>query len=710
MFINAVPIWGDYKTSYEKYNRHLVFKAEIDTLNDVSIRIAAADFYRLWVNGRFVGYGPARTARGYARVDEYALSELSNASDGRNVILLEVAGYYCKSLSTVRQDSFLCAELIKNGESVKYTGRDFSCFEDKQRLRKVERYSVQRHFGEIYDRRIEDAFKNPIDTVTVNNSVKYIPRSVPFASFVIDGTESYASRGKFIDGGEGSRDTSKEFGTGNKKVAYSYPMEIEDDYGIFSPEEIAYKPYRYVGQLEKIKTSGAGQLPLTLSAGEWVMLDMKLVQCGFIRFNAEVTEECDIVVAFNEFCDPDKFTFICSNFQAVLEYLLPAGNFSEESFEPYSYRYIAIFVKKGSLILNSVGYRTYERDTSAAIKRSFKDPELNDVYRSALRTFAHNAVDLFTDCPSRERAGWLCDSFFTGRAEYFFYGETPIEDAFLENYRLFVNDGHYPDGVLPMCYPSDPAEKNKFIPQWDIWYVLEVCEYLKERRPDIDKELFRPSVFGVMEFLKKYENANGLLEALPSWNFIEWSDANTWTKDVNYPTNFLYAGMLEAVADVFSQPDLRIKADVIRKTAVEASFNGEVFVDHAVKAENGSYVNQKHISEACQYYAILYGGVDLESKKYSSLKKYVKDCFKSFDAGENQFCRINAFIGLYLRMNVLINMKDSKLMAENVRSFCSDMSKKTGTLWESRNINSGSLDHGFASYVALTIPFADEES
>ena len=257
-----------------------------------------------------------------------------------------------------------------------------------------------------------------------------------------------------------------------------------------------------------------------------------------------------------------------------------------------------------------------------------------------------------------------------------------------------------------MCYPKDPSESGKFIPQWDMWYVLEVCEYLCERRPDVDREIFRKSVMGVVDFLGRYENAMGLLESLPSWNFIEWSDANSWTQDISYPTNFLYAGLLDAVADTFGYPELHEKAERVRAKARELSFNGELFVDHAVRNEDGTYTNQLHISEACQYYAILYGGVSLDDPTYAKLRAHVIENFENFEAGEYKFCPKNAFIGLYLRMNVLINMGDCKLMADNVKSFCSEMSRVTGTLWEYKD-GKGSLDHGFASYVALTIPFAD---
>ena len=224
----------------------------------------------------------------------------------------------------------------------------------------------------------------------------------------------------------------------------------------------------------------------------------------------------------------------------------------------------------------------------------------------------------------------------------------------------------------------------------------------------MDKEIFRPSVMGVLDFLARYENSDGLLEDLPSWNFVEWSDANSWTQNVNYPTNFLYAAVLSSVAKTFSLPEFLTRAENIRKKTAELSFNGEVFVDHAVRSADGTLENQKHISEACQYYAILYGGIDLDAPEYKKLKDYVIDDFKSFVPGENRFCPKNAFIGLYLRMNVLINMRDCKLLAKNLETFCINMSRTTGTLWEYKD-GKGSLDHGFASYVAIAIPLADTQ-
>lgn len=59
---------------------------------------------------------------------------------------------------------------------------------------------------------------------------------------------------------------------------------------------------------------------------------------------------------------------------------------------------------------------------------TFEDDELMQIVRASVRTFRHNNYDLPTDCASRERAGYLCDGFFTARAEKFFTGDNKAEN------------------------------------------------------------------------------------------------------------------------------------------------------------------------------------------------------------------------------------------------------------------------------------------
>lgn len=702
MFQKANAVWMAPEEG-ELLNCHLIFKETLPSLKGAVLSVAGADFYRLTVNGQFVGFGPARCAKGYARVDRHDLTEYDRA-DGENEILIEAAGYRCGSLSTVQQPSFLIAEVVVNGEAVRYTGRDFPAYRNTSRVQKVERYAAQRHFQEMYVEGTDlFAEENRVKTVAAGEGIRFLPRRVPKPFYEIRQPKGMESRGTFVPH-EG------EALAKCRKRAYSFPPENKPGFGWFPEEEIASKTFRWVESQNPTKTADGGTLPLRLTAGEWCMMDFGRIEVGFLGIAGTAHTDTDLVLGFTEYCG-DTFAATAMNAHTVMEYHIPAGGtLNRESFEPYSFRKAAVYVKSGEFTFQSLWMRSFERDMRGVIPRSFRDSAMQEIYEASLRTFAHNAVDLFTDCPSRERAGWLCDTFFTARAEQYFFGDTPIEDAFLENYLLYENEGEFPEGVLPMCYPSDPHENFRFIPQWDMWYIMEVCEYLSVRHPDRDREIWKKSVFGILDFLRRHENGDGLLEKLPSWNFVEWSKANTWVQDVNYPTNFLYAALLCSVADTFGMPELKDKAAAIRRVLLDRAFDGTVFLDHAVYDENGVLVNQKHASEACQYYALLFGDFDWNEPRYEKLMANVWSSFADFPEKEPdyEYCPVNAFIGLYMRLMFLQKLGDSKLMRDNLAGFFGGMCEKTGTLWEYRDANRGSKDHGFASFAACCLELADQ--
>lgn len=695
MFKKAIPVFAEGKEREQNYQ--LILRGEAESLKGTTLYVAAASFYRLSVNGRFVHFGPARTAGGYARVDEISLDKYHDP-DRMNEIVLEVAGYYCFTISTVRQPSFVCAELRLGDEVLMATGRDFQGYCSCRRMRKVERYSMQRHFGEIWDYREEDPFaeKYRVTLVPAENRPEYLPRRVPMPTYEELAAEGFCSGGRFRY--EETMPCRENRYSGN---------HMSPEWGQFYKGDAVSLPYRWIQKQKLTKTEEKGSFPIRISAGEYVMVDLGAVKAGFLSVGMRAVEDTDAVLGFSELCSPDEFAFTNMNCQNVIEYFLPEGAETVcDSFEPYTCRFAILMVRKGTLVLQSFGIRCFEFDRSRMIHREVRDPLLRKIYEAAEHTFAHNAVDIYSDCPSRERAGWLCDSYFTGRAEYFLTGQTAVEDAFLENYRLFKNDGAYPEGVLPMCYPSDPHDEGKFIPQWDMWYVLEVRDYLTVRNPHADKEAFRDSVYGVLRFLEKHENRDGLLQRLPSWGFVEWSSANEWTQDVNYPTNFLYAEVLRAVAELYGEKELALRAERVAAKTAELSFDGEVFIDNALLDENGVPRNTRNSSEAGQYYALLFGNLDVTDPKYARLMEYVGNNFSTFNTEGRGYTPVNAFIGLYLRICYLMKSGEKELLEKDLKYFFGGMADSTHTLWEYRE-HKGSHDHGFASIAALAIDFVE---
>lgn len=691
MFLKAKPVFPVGKS--KECNVFAAFRAEVGSLKDTELTVTAASFYRVFVNGCFVAFGPARTAKGYARADVLALSAFSES--GQNEIVIEVAGYHCRSLSTVFQPSFLLAELRRENDVIACTGWNFEGYLPSCRLQKVERYSAQRHFEEVWDFRKGASGLRPqerCELETVSPAPSILPRTAPYPIYrdvLLRGASSCGNL-KFDD--------ALPFHTD----FYSFP--ITDYWGGFRRDEIAYHPYEWLQRHRQLRTGGEKAFPLTLNAGEYVILDFAHMETGFLMLSATAESDSDVIIGFSEDGSPDAFAFTDMHVHNALEYLLPAGKpVKALSFEPYTVRYAILAVRTGRILLEGFGVKTLEHPAATFRAVQTGNRVLDEICQSAVRTFAHNALDIYMDCPSRERAGWLCDSYFTGQTEFALTGDCKTEDAFLENYRLYCNTGDYPDGVLPMCYPSDPQDNRKFIPQWTMWYILELEQYLNLRRPDANRAGFRSGIDGLLRFYRRYENSDGLLENLPSWNFVEWSVANNWTKDVSYPTNLLYAQALECVNRIYGDADCLRRSAEIRRAVLEQSFDGSVFFDHAVRDENGRLTRCADCSEACQYYAILFGGINMNEERFAQLRKLVtQNPTGKAQSPSIKMAEVNAFIGAYLRLEALLKMGEYQLTLREAERFFGQMGEETGTLWEYRQRH-GSRDHGFASFAYVAI-------
>ena len=114
---------------------------------------------------------------------------------------------------------------------------------------------------------------------------------------------------------------------------------------------------------------------------------------------------------------------------------------------------------------------------------------------AAVETFCQNSVDLITDCPSREWAGWLSDSYFSAEAEYILTGDNVRERAFLMNYAEHKPLADTPK-IVPMCYPADDYE-GLYIPNWALWYVLEIEKYANRYGADEVVKASEKNVRGV---------------------------------------------------------------------------------------------------------------------------------------------------------------------------------------------------------------------
>ncbi len=682
MFEEAKPVW--FQGLEQEKNMHAGFRTVFPRFGKTELKLAGSTLYRVFLNGEFIQYGPARGPHGFYRVDELDLTD--RLAEGDNLLAVEVVGCNCNSFAYLNQPSFLQAELIVEGVVIAATGgAGFEALHLPERIRKVERYSFQRPFIEAYSLAPGwDDWRHQVDAsiesvpCAVQPEKKLLERRISLSDFQCLETSSCVSCGTLAYA-EKPADRSGYWWMNDPRYA-----TLES----FMPEEFERDLLRTYQACD-----GSGG-----TDGRWEIRDLGTNLSGFVQLEVSCAEPVRLVAVFDELLIDGDIDLDRNKAINFVYYELQPGGYSLESIEPYTFRYLKIMVLGGEAEIRSAGIREYA-NPEANFRFESDDSDLVKLFEAGRQTFRQNAVDLYMDCPGRERAGWLCDSFFTGRAEKLLCGGSKVERNFLENYLLPESFGDVPPGMLPMCYPSEHPG-GRHIPQWVMWLVLELEEYLGRTgdRDLIDR--FEPKVDGFLSCLKPFENADGLLEKLPSWNFIEWSKANELTDDVNYPTNMLYAKTLETAARLYGRSELSGKAAAIHQTVREQSFNGTFFVDNSVRDENGVLKPSGECTEVCQYYAFFCGTAVPSTD--AGLWAYLLE-----HAGPNraETCSLhpaNAFIGYYLRMDLLSRFGEGVRLLDEMKRYFLGMAERTGTLWE-RDDERSSCNHGFASYLCVLL-------
>ena len=692
----AEPIWVSAEKGEVNSSVAFVSGFDWDGVQPLKLRLAGCSIFRVFVNGEFAAYGPARGPHGWFRMDEWDLSRV--AKKGRNHLTIEGVAYNTTTYYIINHAPFLQAEVVAGGKVVRATGDGQWMAVNTPRVRQVPRYSLQRAQSEVYEvnhlldaaRRSVDGWNPVVLEIEKRPPVKLLERGAPYPKFEMDRTyrPTDVLSVKLRTGGLG-----KEPNFWDEKMSFLGKT--------YSRDELKYIPAiewwrREIEAKRKVKVKGEGE--------EW-MVDSScgvrfagaINNTGFLRIKVKVTKPGRILLGFDEILVDGKLDFLnrfgCNNI--VTWDVKEPGEYTFESFEPYTFKYAEVIMLEGEATVEKLEMRTY-KNPNATRACPLTDPADRKIFDAARETFAQNSVDVFTDCPSRERAGWLCDSFFTGPAEHFFTGKNEIERTFLRNFALAEEFPHLPEGMVPMCYPGDHINKS-YIPNWSMWFVLELANYFERTGDRETVDLLRPRVEGLLKFYAKYLNADGVLENLPAWVFVEWSHANETklVKDgINWPSNMTYSEVLAKAAKLYGDNGLLAQSERVRRFIRERGFDGTWFRDNAKYPD---------VTETCQYYAFFHGIAT--PKTHPELWRRLTTEFGPERQKKRLYKEVwpsNAFIGNLMRLIVLKREGLEDQMRREVRGYYLGMAEKTGTLWE-YDAPTASCCHGFASYVAVLI-------
>ena len=700
--VGASPVW--VADAEKEMNAFYGFSAAFDAKKGDTpmLRLSAGAIARVWVNGRFAGYGPARAPEGYMRIDEWPLGDF--VKDGSNTIAIEVSNPAVNTFYLPEQSGFLSAEVVCGGKTLAATGRDFKAMR-LPRVKKTSRFSYQREFAEFYavspelyawrTNGVEGAGLPLVELAPA----KPLPRGAPYPTFAIDGTFRPTVR------------TALRRDLGRKgKPRHCVENAGKGSFKGFLRESLDVNFSDAVQQLVAdriVPVADAAGAPILLKGLQGVVFEGARNTAGFPRIEVKCERPTTVWLVMDELAGPDGLPdpvryFNCVN--ACGWRLEKPGRYTLECFQPYGLKCGHVIVEGGEAEILGFNVRTYLNPEVVRASVHCSNPALDKVFAAAAQSLACNAVDAFTDCPGRERGIYFGDTVFTGRGADVLLGDTLMERTQFENYALAPRFPDVPDGLIPMLYPGDTRiGEAHWIPNFCMWSIIQLADYVRRSGDAAMAALFRTRAEGILAWFRKSRNAEGLLEDLPGWVFIEWSDAANFTKGINYPTNMLYIRFLDVFAELYGAADCRAEAEALREKIRRLSWNGEWFRDHSVRGTDGTLSTPDDSTEICQYLAF-FSGVATATRNPVLWQRLVEEMgpMRKADAYSTVH-RSNLLFGYSLRFVMLSEAGLSARVLEEVKSCYLPMAEKTGTLWEAVSSDGYSCCHGFPSLAAWLI-------
>ena len=688
-FATAVPVWPKGREC--ETNSFYGFRADFTLARKAVpvLRIAAATVYRVYVNGRFVGHGPVRSPHGFFRADEWPLG--SFCREGGNAVAVEVSNYNLPTFNCAgTEHGFLLCEVTLGDAVLCATGTDFTCLE-LPRVRNTSKLTPQRSLVEMYrlapgwDRwRTERGVRGELPARRPD--VRLLPRHTPYPHFDVVRARAFET-------------TEFDF----------------DDKTPPARPDLAYDGHDELKRLRDVHVTETSESWGRVGAGRGFAADFGRIDSGFLGFEVECSAPCRIYAVYDEVLAdgiPDPMRHWGHDLSSVWEFT-SAGRYAVEMVEPTSLRYVHIFARSGEAKVGGVFLREYKNPRVYSAEFACSDARLNRVFEAARETCSQCTMDSSLDNPDRERNSGPCDAFFTLGAYSALSGDYGMERLLFENYATPASYPIADNSMLPWCYPADfPSPDVSVIPPYVPWFLIELERYTAETGDVTFRDALRERLLKMPASFGKFANADGLIERLPWWTFLDWSMAGAFTQDVSYPVNAIWAEGLDVLARLYGKPEFHGQAEALRTKVRQQSFDGRWYRDHAVREENRNLRVCDDVTELCQYYMLMFGVAS--PAKDPAYWRDVVDSLGRYAPGYGKITdRVwpaNYFEGLMLR-HLLLSRSGMHRQAVRELGYLTDMSDVSGTLWECYPgigfdyVANGfySCCQGFASYAATLI-------
>ena len=635
----------------------------------VELTVAAHTFYRIYLNGTFIGIGPAPAPFGRLKADRY---DLTGKLFPENKLAVEVIGYVPQEFNyATHETSVFFGELTVDGKVAAATGDEsWKCGILPYRDFRAEAMSHGRRYPvELYA--LHEGYDSwRVGALPVETGFQVVAQGLAETWKDGGGREIGPSReAGYPAEEEPSQEASPSAKQGGWRIIQERGVSMPDTQrigelsllGISQVEPIAfdgearnwwetdaylarsggtaisrpsfsiagYRDRAFSGTLreyrDKAGTKGyeirPGKAPSPGLAVYSLEFSLKAPETGMIGLCFETETPATVDIIWNDFLDETaRVPVKADDMNRVIRLESAGGCISFESMEPHFLKYIKVIVETDKTFrLHDIYVRRYRfPDTRDRGQFVCSDMELNRIYQASKRTLLTNTLAFFLDSPERERGGWAGDSYWTGRAAAMLLADTSVERSMLYDF-LAADYAQALSGTFPCCCCGGPKRHPELMYTWSLFVLLELTDYYRRTGDEAMKRDFRPRVEKFMEASRSLKNGLGVLENIPGSVFIDWSAANNPanTEAVCTAANGLYAMVAQRLGEMYEVEAYREEAAQIRavfRQAYEKSrerkydlFTMYPFFSDSMTVVDGRLEENRVYSEAAQYYCFWTG-------------------------------------------------------------------------------------------------------
>jgi alpha-L-rhamnosidase len=468
------------------------------------VHVTADNRYRLFVNGKAVGLGPARGDKVHWHYETYDLAPYLKAGD--NLLAAQVwnlGGKGPAAQMTIGKTAFLMQGNTEKESAVNTNTEEWKVVRD-------------------------DAFRP-----------KPVTGEMVFGYYALGNTDSvYAAR--YPWGWEGSAFDDKSwekpaFVSLADPLYFAYQHGEAD--GGLTPRMIPMMEEKVERIPKVVRASGintdekflTGKNPLVVppNTRATILLDQTHLTTAYPEFWVSGGKGSSVTIAYAEALYDEARKKGNRNetenkrLYGYEDVFIPDGG-ENRMFRPLWYRtfrFVELRIKTGAapLAVNDFYgvFTAYPFKQKASFASS--DPGLQDIWEVGWRTARLCANETYYDCPYYEQLQYVGDTRIQALISLYVTGD----DRLMRNALTLFDQSRLPEGLTQSRYPSEILQ---MIPPFSLFWVDMVHDYYRFRDDPAFVKKFLPGIRATLSWYEDHLDDKNLLSEMGWWNFVDWAD------------------------------------------------------------------------------------------------------------------------------------------------------------------------------------------